>query len=579
MRNYNPINGLLIDYSVQSPKGKTIKNKKSKDVEIGDFKFTITNFDNLKSKPSMGTRGIGEPTTIAKAVLSNGSEGINPWDLAHETRKLSKDLKINFTEPDIIHINNTYNQKNLNREIIRSFGRDEKIIGDYDSEWSHPMNKKEIWHLGDDYSQLKASRDAVNEIGNKVRIAHFDTGILKGHPMLPDNIIEKLQRSFSHDDDISDDASDRRNNIFNGIGHGTSTLSILAGRKSEYEEYGFNDYLGGAPHAEIIPVRISRSVVLLATSAFVEAIDYILGLNATNQCDIITMSMGGLPTKAWANAVNRAYEKGIFISCASGDNVGGLPTANTIYPARFRRVVNVTGVCYDYTPYYHGNIFNTKAVQGNFGPEFLMDNAIAAFSPNVPWIAHDKDDNILTNKIGLDGAGTSSSTPQVAAAAANYIRKYRKELDTLLPWQKVEAIRNALFQSAYKRNVNGDNMKLYFGNGILKANDALSIGVNDYPLIKQPEDEVRFPLFKMLFGRSFSASPDTEIFNQMIEVELLQIIESSASLQKMMNKVNYDFISLNVADKNNFIEEILEQSSASNTLKKYLEANRQLIFK
>ena len=527
----------------------------------------------------MGTRGLSEPTTLAMARLEKGSEDINPWDLAHETRKNSKDLTIKFTEPDVIHINQTDNQTQLKKELSKSIGRKRDRPGDYNDDWSHPTLKKEIWHLGPDYSQLKASRDAVMNLAGKVRIAHFDTGILQGHPMLPDRILNSLQRSFSHDDDNSNDASDRGNNVINGIGHGTSTLSLLAGRKANYPDYTFNDYLGGAPHAEIIPVRIARSVVLLATSAFVEAIDYILGLSDANKCDVITMSMGGLPTRAWANAVNRAYDQGIFISCASGDNAGGLPTSNTVYPARFRRVVNVTGVCYDYTPYYHGNIFHTTGVQGNFGPEFLMDNAIAAFSPNVSWIVHDKNDNVLNNKIGLSGAGTSSSTPQVAAAAANYIKKYRTELQALQPWQRVEAIRNALFHSAYKRNVNGDNMKLYFGNGVLKANDALAIGVKDYPLVKQPEDEVRFPLFKMLFGRSFKGNHEDEIFNQMIEVEMLQIAESSAVLQKMLNTVNYNFTLLSEAEKNNFLDEVLRQSSASNTLKKYLSSNRKLITK
>ena len=51
--------------------------------------------------------------------------------------------------------------------------------------------------------------------------------------------------------------------------------------------------------------------------------------------------MGALPSKAWAEAVNRAYEAGIIYVAAAGNNISSgffaFPTHQIVYPARFRR--------------------------------------------------------------------------------------------------------------------------------------------------------------------------------------------------------------------------------------------------
>ena len=39
------------------------------------------------------------------------------------------------------------------------------------------------------------------------------------------------------------------------------------------------------------------------------------------------MSMGGLPSSAWADAVNLAYDAGVVLVCAAGNSYAGLPTS------------------------------------------------------------------------------------------------------------------------------------------------------------------------------------------------------------------------------------------------------------
>ncbi|MFT3933073.1 MAG: S8/S53 family peptidase [Chitinophagaceae bacterium] len=582
MEKIYPVNALLIEDAAPSGSSRQMTAAKAPSkIKAGDLEFTLQPYNNISNDSSGANRSkgfTGSKPRLSKAILTTKTGTTHPWDLAHHAREHNKDLQLKFVEPDLIHVNETSNAQQVSKEVSRSFGNKD-APGLYDEEWPHPTARK-IWHNENDFTQLKQAREAVMNLNATVRIAHLDTGYIKEHSMLPEHIRTDLERSFGHDDDNENDASDRGNPIFNGIGHGTSTMLLLAGRKINYPDYNFNDYLGGAPWAEIVPVRVSRSVVLLSTSSFVEAMDYVIGLsnNPDTHCDIVTMSMGGLPTKAWATAVNAAYDNGIFITTASGDNTGGLPTRRTVYPARFRRVVNVTGVCYDYTPYYHGNIFHTQAVQGNFGPSFLMNNAIASYSPNVPWIIHDKDNNVPSDKIGLGGAGTSASTPQVAAAAANYIRKHYDDLKGLAPWQKVEAVRTALFKKANKTKLTGDDLLLYFGNGTLQAFDALSEPVNAANYTMQPEDDVKFALFHMLFRAIKPAtSPADDIFEQMIEVEMLQLVNSNSRYQDLLEPVQYNFIKLPKTKKKEIIDGIIGSNTASDTLKTFLKTNYNTI--
>jgi hypothetical protein len=109
---------------------------------------------------------------------------------------------------------------------------------------------------------------------------------------------------------------DPNNEVFllDNSGHGTGTLGVLAGGPTG----GTPEVaLGGAAEAEVLPVRISDRVVLLRTSALAAGLQYA----ADSRCDVITLSMGGLPSR----------------------------------------------------------------LEGSFGPALVMGQAIAAYTPNIPW--------------------------------------------------------------------------------------------------------------------------------------------------------------------------------------------------
>jgi Subtilase family len=182
------------------------------------------------------------------------------------------------------------------------------------------------------------------------------------------------------------------------------------------------------------PIRIANSVILLWTSVLAQAIDYAIQQN----CDVISLSMGGLPSSAWNDAVNLAYESGICLVAASGDCFEGKPTHHVVYPARYHRTIAACGVMADGRPYYDLPI---TIIEGNWGPDSCMTAAMAAYAPNTPWARLGCPDTI-----NMNGAGTSSSTPQIAAAAALWYEQHKNVLPR--DWRRVEAVRHALFQTA-----------------------------------------------------------------------------------------------------------------------------------
>ncbi len=113
------------------------------------------------------------------------------------------------------------------------------------------------WHLDKDHSQLGSAREAVEFKDPRTRIAHIDTGYYRTHDTVPERILRHLERSFVEGDADRRSAEDPDNRAFliDNSGHGTGTIGILAGGKAP--AFG-GVYLGGAPDAEVVPLRSRR---------------------------------------------------------------------------------------------------------------------------------------------------------------------------------------------------------------------------------------------------------------------------------------------------------------------------------
>src|SRR5215218_1558098 len=105
------------------------------------------------------------------------------------------------------------------------------------------------------------------------RRARCRYGSRSPHDTLPKHLLRELGRSFVEADRLHNSAVDPNNEVFllDNSGHGTGTLGILAGGPTGAT---LEVALGGAPEAEVLPVRISDRVVLLRTSALAAGLQY-----------------------------------------------------------------------------------------------------------------------------------------------------------------------------------------------------------------------------------------------------------------------------------------------------------------
>jgi hypothetical protein len=363
--------------------------------------------------------------------------------------------------------------------------------------------------------------------GAGIRIAHLDTGYTPSHMSRPRGLLPEQGYNFHEGNTSAVDP------YLEGLlympGHGTATLALLAGNTVDIEFMAgpiYDDDIGGAPDASVVPVRISPSVIHLYSAAMAQGLDYALAPREGGQCDVVSLSHGGLPSKAWADAVNRLYDAGTVVVAASGDSFNlelvDIATHFTVYPSAFYRVITATGATYAKGPYIT-NDFGT--MQGCWGPDKVMHKAIAAYTPNVPWMAYQNN----PNGWDMDGGGTSASTPQIAAACALWLTQYGNRFPA--GWQRVEACRHALFESAANRGQNVSQI----GVGMLDAGAMMRPAT--FALVQQafqagqlphaPLDDVSFPFMRLLFG----LPPPGPGVDEMYETEALQIFFRSSNTE------------------------------------------------
>src|SRR5215475_402710 len=200
--------------------------------------------------------------------------GQNAWDVCHS---LLQGLGINgtpapkFAEPDIEQRWMTSSAAQAGQALAQSCDTRDPQNPDY------PRNANDYWFRDSAHSQFDAAIAAIGgpDVASQVRIAHFDTGYDPNHHSLPKRLRrDGIQRNFV-DGDRPNDASDRTTGLFTNLGHGTGTLGILAGTGIPQQTL-----LGGAPFAEIVPIRVANRVVLFSNSSIAKAFDYVHKLNA-----------------------------------------------------------------------------------------------------------------------------------------------------------------------------------------------------------------------------------------------------------------------------------------------------------
>ena len=516
---------------------------------------TRVDLEPLHAQPrgaGSGSFGIENEPQWYLARLVEGAD--TPWDQAHA--QIAHQLGIDesdvlFTEPDLVH--QVFVDADGAVDATSSMAAATECVAEpQDPSRGKATGPDEFaWHLGTGFSQLDAARAKVNFREPRTRIAHLDTGYFPSHETTPVHLAASLQRNYVGKDGNPTDAGDPDNRrlIFDNSGHGTGTLGILAG--GAVAAHG-GTVLGGAPGAEIVPIRVADSVVLLRTSALARALRYAADIG----CAVATLSMGGVPTRAWGEAVDAAYDAGLCLCAAAGNHVAALPPRRLVYPARYDRVIAVCGVMANGKAYAD---LKRTALEGSFGPKSAMRSALAAYTPNIPWARYGCPDVIR-----LNGEGTSSATPQVAAAAALWLEHFKGVLPQ--DWRRVEAVRHALFSTTKLRT---DKKRL--GNGVLQAHKALAVAP-DLSRPRSKKSDSSFGFLRVVTGIGIDQATARE---EMFNIELAQRWLLNEDLQSIVPDPE-DAGELSQADLRQFMDAVIEDSEASVALRRHVVARYPL---
>jgi hypothetical protein len=472
------------------------------------------------------------------ATLPADTDEAALWDACHQLR--SKGLGIagagvEFAEPDLVQQWSVDTPARLAAKGFQATAASDACARPAPADTRFPAPSPFVWNWFQDdaHSGLASARAEAEAASGRVSIAHLDCGYRDGHTLLPPGLDPSAARSFVDDDPNPASAIDPYIGGFgNHPGHGTGTIGILAGGHFDGAPYGQpSGPVGGAPFARIVPLRVANSVVLFSNSSIARGLAYAIEQGV----DVLSMSMGGVASRLWAELVNQAYEAGIVLVTAAGNNFGPgrLRTPRFIvYPARFRRVLAACGVMADGSPY--ADFADARKMGGSYGPDSKMDTALAAYTPNTPWAKY-----ACLALPDFDGAGTSSATPQIAAAAACWLRKNLADVRKYPEkWMRVEAVRHALFTSADNRN------REYFGRGTLRARHAMAVPVPAASMLnKQPADSVSVPflgpVWNVLFG-AVKPSAALSVEQSMFHVEAAQILGRNGELQRIISDAGLD---------------------------------------
>ena len=298
------------------------------------------------------------------------------------------------------------------------------VPGGIDKDTHRPLIDP-FWNLGDRYSQLEKAREEVGRArdGERIKIGHLDTGLDGRHPGVPPHLVHskndyranaygllqyaedcaKYQARAKTDPTAQPPPTPPPPPEECNSTHGMGTISLLAGGTVHLKRQtvhgmtiaGYDKPIGGAPEAEVYPVRVAPSVASLSTAELAYAIDY---ASRVEQCDVISMSHGGSPSQAWVDAVNASYDRGTAMFAAEGDfftlAFDPLPTwgivvpSSPVYPAAFRRVLGVTGATAENTSYGYNRLSRLLAaptsilswmLRGSYG----ADGTSTVFFPSV----------------------------------------------------------------------------------------------------------------------------------------------------------------------------------------------------
>lgn len=254
--------------------------------------------------------------------------------------------------------------------------------------------------------------------GEGVNVAIIDTGVDPDHPDLVANI-EGVFSAIPPNPYTVDDH----------YGHGTHVAGTIAAVNNEI------GVVGVGPQIDLWIIRASAGGILLL-SDLMEAYEFCIETwndsDPNNNIQVMSMSYGGGYSKAEDEMLQTAWETGIILVAAAGNEAGAV-----IYPAALPNVIAVSAM----------NMDDEITWWSNYGPE--VDLAAPGSRITSTYL----------KGTYATWSGTSMATPHVSAAAALAIARH--------PKMTSEEIVQLLFNRA--EDLGEPGFDIYYGYGLVDA--------------------------------------------------------------------------------------------------------------
>lgn len=238
-------------------------------------------------------------------------------------------------------------------------------------------------------------------------------------------------------------------------GHGTATGSVVISRGTVTQTgTGAPGIVtGSAPKANLAPIRCIESVMRITQSRVARAIEHAVDA----ECHVITMSLGGLWSRALSKALDYAIHRNVIVLAAAGNCVKAV-----VWPARFRRCIAVAG----------SNVHDKRWKGSSRGS--AVD--IAAPAQHV-YRARRKPDSTDMDDVA-PSEGTSYAVALTAGVAACWLAHHGRKaiLDSLGDGERLQDRFSKLLKETARKP---EGWKKKFGAGIVDAEALLQAPLSD----------------------------------------------------------------------------------------------------
>lgn len=278
----------------------------------------------------------------------------------------------------------------------------------------------------------ETARAQFGVTGAGVRVAHPDTGYT-GHPQMTG---PRLRIADGYDF-VDDDADARDPMSGSHAGHGTATGSVIFSDAAP-------ELFGVAPGAELVPLRVSDSVIHFDFAHLVEA----LYRARDRGCHLVSMSLGGpWAGRALGRAADRLVADGVILLAAAGNQ-----WPFVVYPAKLENVIAVAASNAD-----------TKPWRGS-----ASGAAVDITAPGESvWRAYARKKSGLVTFATERSSGTSYATATTAGVCALWLQRHGVAALRARYGGRLASVFMTLLK-AHCRKVPGWNTDRY-GPGILDA--------------------------------------------------------------------------------------------------------------